>query len=76
MHYDNKILIPSANLVENMWLTRYPRTTEMTYEQGSEFIGHEFRKSLTEIGYGITAMTSTLVNSNFTTILKWVHHFI
>ena len=32
------------NLVETTWLTRYPRPMEITYYQGSEFIGHEFRK--------------------------------
>ena len=42
-------MIPIANLVENMWLTRYPRKPQITYEQGSEFIGNEFRKSLIEI---------------------------
>ena len=28
-----------ANLVETTW---YPRPIEITYEKGSEFIGHEF----------------------------------
>ena len=32
------------NLVETMWLTIYPWPTEITYSQGSEFIGHELRK--------------------------------
>ena len=35
-----------ANLVETMWLTRYPRLIEIAYDQGSEFIGCQFRKSL------------------------------
>ena len=41
--YEDKRAISIANLVETMWLTRYPRPTEITYDQGSEFIGHEFR---------------------------------
>ena len=41
--YDDKIEITIANLVKSMWLTRYPRPMEITYDQGSEFISHEFR---------------------------------
>ena len=42
--YESKIAISIANLVETMWLSRYPRPIEITYDQGNEFIGHEFRK--------------------------------
>ena len=42
--YNNKRAIYIANLVENTWLSRYPRPVEITYDQGSDFIGHEFRK--------------------------------
>ena len=48
MKYDNKISISIADLVETTCLTRYPRPMEITYDQGSEFISHEFRKSLIE----------------------------
>ena len=51
--YDDKIAISIANLVETMWLTRYPIPMEITYDQGSEFIGHEFIKSLIETEYRI-----------------------
>ena len=44
--YDDKIAIYIANLVENKGLSRYPRPIEITYDQGSEFIGHKFIKSL------------------------------
>ena len=46
--YDNKILISIADFVETMWLTGYLRPMEITYDQGSEFIGHEFIKFLIE----------------------------
>ena len=36
------------NLVETTWLIRYLRPMEITYDQGSEFIGNEFIKSLIE----------------------------
>ena len=34
------------NLVETTWLTRYPWSAEIVYDQGSEFIGGEFKKQL------------------------------
>ena len=33
--YDNKIEVSIVNLVKTMWLTRYPRQMEITYDQGS-----------------------------------------
>ena len=41
--YNDKIAISIANLVETTWLSIYPRPIEITYDQGSEFIGHGFR---------------------------------
>ena len=46
--YDDKRAISIANLIENMWMSRYLRPMEITYDQGSEFIGNEFRISLIE----------------------------
>ena len=47
--YNNKRVISIADLVGTMWLSRYPRPMEITYDQGSKFIVREFRKSLIEI---------------------------
>ena len=41
---DAKLTITTTNLFETTWLTRNPWTTEITYDQGSEFVGHESRK--------------------------------
>ena len=46
--YVDEKVIYTTNLVETTWLSRYPRPVEITYDQGSEFIDHEFRKSLIE----------------------------
>ena len=46
--YEDKRAISIGNLVETMWLYRYPIPIEITYDQGKEFIGHEFRKLLIE----------------------------
>ena len=45
MQYDDKRAITTSNLVETTWLNRYPRPMEITYNQGSKFIVHEFRKA-------------------------------
>ena len=47
--YNDKRSISIVNLVETTWLSRYPIQMEITHDQGSEFVGHEFRKTLTEI---------------------------
>ena len=57
--YNYKRVISIVNLVENKWLSRYPIPMEIMYDQGSEFIGHEFIKSILEKEYGITAKPST-----------------
>ena len=41
---------------------------EIMYDQGSEFISHEFRKSLVEMEYGIFAKPSTSGNPISNTI--------
>ena len=43
--YGPDIEYTNGDLVETMWLTRYHRSMDLTYDQGSEFIGHEFIKS-------------------------------
>ena len=49
---------------------------EIMYDQGSEFIGHEFRKYLIEEEYGIVAKPITLVNPMSNTILEWIQQVI
>ena len=34
VRYDDKRAITIANLVETMWMSRYPRSIEITYDQG------------------------------------------
>ena len=45
-HHDNKRAISIADLVETTWLSRYPGPIEITHDQGKEFIGPKFKKSL------------------------------
>ena len=59
-----------------MWLSRHPRPIEITYVQGSEFIGHEFIKKLIETEYRITAKPSTSVNPTFNVIFERIHQVL
>ena len=70
--YDNKREISIANLVETTWLTRYPRPMEIRYDQGSEFIGHDFIKSLIHTEYMIPSKPIILGNPNYNTILEHI----
>ena len=65
-----------ANLVETTWLYRYPIPMDITYDQGKHLIGHEFRKPLIEMEYGITVKPSTLVNPIYDAILKHIHQVL
>ena len=75
VRYDDKRAITITNLVETMWLFRYPRPIEITYYQGKEFIDHDFRKPLIETEYRITAKPSTLGNPMSNAILELIHQF-
>ena len=46
------------------------------YDQGSEFIDNDFRKSLIEIEYVIIDKPSTLVNPTSNAILERIHQVI
>ena len=60
-----------------MWLSRYPTIPiEITYYQGKEFIGHEFRKSLIEDEYRITSKPSTSRNPMSNAILERIHQVL
>ena len=76
VQYDDKRAITIANLVETMWLSRYPRPAEITYYQGKEFIGHGFKKSLIETEYGITAKPSTSGHTMSNAILEQIHQVL
>ena len=51
--YRNKKAVTIADLVETIWLVRYPWPVEISYEQGGELLGREFKDRLIENEYGI-----------------------
>ncbi len=50
-----------ANIVEQEWMARYPRPSQVTFDRGSEFLGEEFRNMLKE-EYGIKGKPITTRN--------------
>ena len=74
--YNNKGSISIEKLVQTTWMSRYPRSTEITYAQGYEFIDHEFRKYLVVMVYGIISKPSTLGNPMSNVIWKRIHQVL
>ena len=54
----------------------YPSPTETKYDQGSEFIGNEFRKPLIEEEYSILSNPSTSGNTTSNAIVEQIHMFL
>ena len=64
----NKKAINVANIFEQAWLTRYPWPTEITYDQGNEFMG-EFAEMIKH-DYGIKKRPATVRNPQSNSILE------
>ena len=75
VQYDDKRAISIANLVEQQWLSRYPWPSLITYDRGSEFIGHEFR-TMVKDEYGIKSKPITVRNPQANAIIERVHQVI
>lgn len=75
IRYPDKRAITIANIVEQTWLSRYPWPTLITYDRGSEFIGHEFRDMIVN-DYGIKCKPITVRNPQANAIVERVHQVI
>ena len=51
--YSNKKTMTIANLLETTWLVWYPWPVEIMYDQGREFLGHDFKNGMIENEYGM-----------------------
>jgi hypothetical protein len=70
--YKDKRAITIANILEQVWLARYPWPTLITYDKGNEFMGHEFCHMIEE-DYGITSRPITIQNPQANSIIEHVH---
>jgi len=73
--YDDKQAISIANIAEQEWFSRYPWPTQVTFDRGREFIGHEFQDMLKN-DYGITRKPITTRNPQANAIIERVHQVI
>jgi len=73
--YDDKRSITVANIAEQEWFSRYPWPTQVTFDRGSEFIGHDFQNMLKN-DYGIKKKPITTRNPQANAIIERVHQVI
>jgi transposase InsO family protein len=71
---NNKQADTIANVVEQVWLTRYPRPQVLNFDRGSEFMA-EFAEMITN-DYGIVRKGSTVRNPQSNAIIERVHQTI
>jgi hypothetical protein len=72
--YDGKQAITVANIAKEEWFSRYPWPTQVTFDRGLEFIGHEFKKMLND--YGVKKKPITTRNPQANAIVERVHQTI
>lgn len=73
--YEDKRSITVANIVEQEWFSCYPWPTQVTFDRGSEFIGHDFGDMLTN-DYGIKKKPITTRNPQANAIVERLHQVI
>ena len=73
--YDDKKSITVANIVEQEWLTRYPRPYLITLDQGSEFTGQDFRDMCVN-DYGIKRKIISTRNPQTNAIVQRAHQML
>ena len=73
---NNKKARMLANLVETMWLVRYPWSVKITYYQGGELLGHELKNSLIEQEYGIKTKPYSSRNPQANVIIERTHQIL
>ncbi len=64
-----------ANIVEQYWLSRYPWPTQVVFDRGSEFIGHEFLNMI-RADYGIKKKPISVRNPQANAVIERVHQTI
>jgi hypothetical protein len=72
--YDNKQATTVASIAREEWFSRYPWQKQLTFDCGSEFIGHECKKMLND--YGMKKKPITTRNPQAKAIVEQVHQTI
>ena len=64
-----------AQIVEKEWYARYPWPTQVIFDRGSEFMGHEFRDMIIH-DYGSKAKSITPRNPQANAMLERIHQVV
>ena len=73
--YDDKMPETITNILETVWLSRYPRPTKIIADRGSEFTA-EFFRSTVENDYGIQLRFITTANPQANAVVERIHQVI
>ena len=73
--YGDKQSVTIANIAEQEWFLRYPWPTQVTFDRGSEFIGHDFKHIILH-DYGVKAKPITVRNPQANAIVERIHQVI
>ena len=73
--YEDKRSISVANIIEQEWFSRYPWPTQITFDRGSEFIGHAFQDMISN-DYGIKKKPITVRNPQANAIVERIHQVL
>ena len=74
--YNDKKGMMIENLVETMWLVRYPWPVEMTCDWGGELLGQEFKSSLIEQECGIKTNPDSPGNPQAVATIERIHQVL
>ena len=74
--YNNKKAMTITNLVKTMLMVQYPCPLEITYDQGGELFGHEFKNSLIEQEYGIKTNPVSSGNPQTNAVIEKIHQVL
>ena len=72
--WDDKRSITIANIAEQEWFCRYPWPTQVTFDRGSEFIGHNFQSMIQD--YGVKKKPITVRNPQANAVVERIHQTI
>lgn len=70
--HDERELLTIASTVKLNWLAHYPRPNSITFDKGTEFIGHGI-KSMVEKDYSMRGKECTTRNPQANAILDRLH---
>jgi hypothetical protein len=73
--YNDKQSYTIANIVDTTWFSRYPLPSQVIFDRGTEFIGHDFQHMLSEV-YNIKKKPITVRNPQANAIVERVHQVL